>query len=593
MSETTTPKSGSSWHDRDTENRRKHGVNTTGATFSPLTTDPVSEPDSSAPKPRPLPSGQGWPKHDLIQEGDYVLLHGSEDTQVVVQATTGGIGRIAGGRVEIGTLVGAPWGSLWQLPTEVLLDHRSITEEGQEASGPTSKRKRVKGKKKITGAPQPLKRLSSLESQVMTSVAKTHPELPSAADNRGLKDDSASQAVSYKTVEALKGVGTAPDEIVGALIAGSTSFSEKTTQSQDKYVRSKAAKYERRFMALRPTAYRLWGFRHLNYPLRVAKVRTDAMVHLIAMASVGPGSRVAVMESTSGLVIGALLERVGPTGKVYALHTGTTSTTEAGLDWFNFPKEQLEQCFVQVPLERWKHLVDPFSPTVPLASEVVIPPPLTEEQVNGGNGLKEARQRRGKLREARLREAAQEMRQGVDAVVILTKYHPLIPVKTLVPILCGGGALVVASQWLEPLTEVYNLLGDAKSMTRGKLTELWSRKYQVLPGASHPAMMMDGASGYVYSAYRVLPNPELDLQKRAAVEAKVAKGDVTNRSLIPLKAPPKDPYELLQVTDSDRPQDDPTGEIMSRMVLERKSREREKQQKNVAELERKAKRQRS
>ena len=68
---------------------------------------------------------------------------------------------------------------------------------------------------------------------------------------------------------------------------------------------------------------------------------------------------------------------------------------------------------------------------------------------------------------------------------------------------------------------------------------------------------------------------------------------MTNRSLIPLKAPPKDPYELLQVTDSDRPQDDPTGEIMSRMVLERKSREREKQQKNVAELERKAKRQRS
>ena len=37
-----------------------------------------------------------------------------------------------------------------------------------------------------------------------------------------------------------------------------------------------------------------------------------------------------------------------------------------------------------------------------------------------------------------------------------------------------------------------------------RVEELWMREYQVLPLRSHPKMNMDGASGYLLSAVKVL-----------------------------------------------------------------------------------------
>lgn len=40
-----------------------------------------------------------------------------------------------------------------------------------------------------------------------------------------------------------------------------------------------------------------------------------------------------------------------------------------------------------------------------------------------------------------------------------------------------------------------------------QLTESWLRRYQVLPGRTHPQMTTTGGGGYILSATRVLDNP--------------------------------------------------------------------------------------
>lgn len=59
----------------------------------------------------------------------------------------------------------------------------------------------------------------------------------------------------------------------------------------------------------------------------------------------------------------------------------------------------------------------------------------------------------------------------------------------------------------EFLTEAYYHMKISDKYLNVQLTESWLRRYQVLPGRTHPQMTTTGGGGYILSATRVLDNP--------------------------------------------------------------------------------------
>jgi len=53
----------------------------------------------------------------------------------------------------------------------------------------------------------------------------------------------------------------------------------------------------------------------------------------------------------------------------------------------------------------------------------------------------------------------------------------------------------------EPLAQCYQYL--RQKAVNMQLTERWTQECQILPGRTHPAMMMDSAAGYVLSGIAV------------------------------------------------------------------------------------------
>lgn len=64
----------------------------------------------------------------------------------------------------------------------------------------------------------------------------------SKRSNRGIVDDAASQKLSHEEIQEMKKSGCSGQDILDSVIQNSTSYSERTRFSQEKYVKKKAKK---------------------------------------------------------------------------------------------------------------------------------------------------------------------------------------------------------------------------------------------------------------------------------------------------------------------------------------------------------------
>ena len=119
---------------------------------------------------------------------------------------------------------------------------------------------------------------------------------------------------------------------------------------------------------------------------------------------------------------------------------------------------------------------------------------------------------------------------GFDGLVICSRMDPTTILPHTVPLVRGGGHVVIYSSTLEPLVNVMDLYSrerrsayinrlskgevpdgtdfpvDPRLLLAPTLQTSRAREWQVLPGRTHPLMTgRGGAEGYVFTARRVLP----------------------------------------------------------------------------------------
>ncbi|KAI6071572.1 TRNA (adenine(58)-N(1))-methyltransferase non-catalytic subunit TRM6 isoform X1 [Aix galericulata] len=340
-------------------------------------------------------------------------------------------------------------------------------------------------------------------------------------DNRNIVDDGKSQKLTHDDIKALKDKGIKGQEIVQQLIENSTTFRDKTEFAQDKYIKKKKKKYE------------------------------AVITIMLTLGNIRAGNKMIVMETCAGLVLGAVMERMGGYGSIIQMYPGG-GPVRAATSCFGFPKHFFNNLH-EFPLSKVDSLLSGTFSTEMLPSEIE-DNALVEEESNGLTDEKQGsiqeteeesitatameinqteeqetmdinaedvefkdnkekdnkenvreKQRKQWERRKKLIEAAALLREkNADGLIVASKFHPTPLLLSLLEFVAPSRPFVVYCQYKEPLLECYTKLRERGGVINLKLSETWLRNYQVLPDRSHPKLTMSGGGGYLLSGITVV-----------------------------------------------------------------------------------------
>ncbi|KAK7906792.1 hypothetical protein WMY93_015404 [Mugilogobius chulae] len=368
-------------------------------------------------------------------------------------------------------------------------------------------------------------------------------------DNRNIVDDGKSQKLTRDDIEMLKEKGLKGQEIIQQLIDNSSTFKDKTEYAQDKYIKKKKKKYENSVTLLKPSCRILAMMYHGREPGKICHLRYDTLAQMLTLGNIHAGSKVIVFETCAGLVLGAVMERMGGFGSVVQMYPGG-GPVRAGVDSFGFPAH-FHQTLHEFPLCRVNALLNGTLEAAgknPSADEPVTN--AEEEQLAPGaeqqgspeelsmetsavdsDSLEPEEKEREKRKEAKEQEKKQRLDEkrkklsaaaavlegkNADGLVIASRFHPCPVLMGLLPLLAPSRPFVVYSQYKEPLVECYTKLKEQGGTVNLQLTNTWLRHYQVLPNRTHPLLLMSGGGGYLLSGTTVASGPPKPVQPKPA-----------------------------------------------------------------------------
>lgn len=123
---------------------------------------------------------------------------------------------------------------------------------------------------------------------------------------------------------------------------------------------------------------------------------------------------------------------------------------------------------------------------------------------------------RQKARRNKREAAAEELQRirselfagGFDGLLISSSYEIHSIIQALISFMAGSSSIVAHSPHVQPLCEAQALLRSDGRILSPSISESWLRKYQVLPGRTHPLMTSSGSGGYLLHAIRVYGDME-------------------------------------------------------------------------------------
>ena len=79
----------------------------------------------------------------------------------------------------------------------------------------------------------------------------------------------------------------------------------------EKYGLKLPSRYSKSFTTIEPTIYNVCDYWFNKDQNRIRDIRTDTLSQMLAMANIQPGGRYLAVDDASGLVVAAILERMG------------------------------------------------------------------------------------------------------------------------------------------------------------------------------------------------------------------------------------------------------------------------------------------
>ncbi|KAM3852824.1 tRNA (adenine(58)-N(1))-methyltransferase non-catalytic subunit TRM6 isoform 2-T2 [Vipera latastei] len=353
--------------------------------------------------------------------------------------------------------------------------------------------------------------------QPKRTLEEMNPETKEAGtDNRNIIDDGKSQKLTHDDIKALKDKGIKGQEIVQQLIENSTTFRDKTEFAQDKYIKKKKKKYEAVITIIKPSARILSTMYYAREPGKINYLRYDTLAQMLTWGNVHAGNKMIVMETCAGLVLGAVMERMGGYGSIVQIYPGE-GPVRAATSCFGFPKTFFDT-LSEFPLSKVASVLSGTFSLTSLPSESEENTPVAEDKSGSGDDKELSipevdmeccpkthdKQKKQEEKKRKLTEAAALLKnKDADGLIVASRFHPASLLLLLLELVAPSRPFVVYCQYKEPLLECYTKLKEKGGVINLKLSETWLRNYQILPDRSHPKLIMSGGGGYLLTGITV------------------------------------------------------------------------------------------
>ncbi len=418
---------------------------------------------------------------NVVKEGEHVIMQGNDGRFQLALAEMGHRAKIIKGGIEMGNVVGQPYGSVF----EVNRNEATMLDESEDLIP-----------KDIEERP--------LETDELGGVAE---------DNSTLHNIPTNQTMTQEEIVSMKGSGMSGEDIISKLVDGSETFCQKTEFSKRKWLQKASIRYLPRFKVLRVNGQLLCDTLISRHPRKTANLRSDRLALILSKANVCSGKQVLLFDSLMGIVQAAVLERMGCHGRILSVET-KQNMNSAALKYFNVPKAVLMRVIVHLNANEVGKLYMPESPVEmeeggkreDEAKQSAFQKELkkfkdssTDEQIDCyraklvGRGYtpdmieKKSVKLRKRIDLAPLKSFQPTssqirglLRNGSDSLIIATRHHPLNILRHLLPLLAPSCPFVVYCEHIEPLVECFVWAQETKQAIQLELCDCWQREYQVL-----------------------------------------------------------------------------------------------------------------
>ncbi|SNX85226.1 related to GCD10 - translation initiation factor eIF3 RNA-binding subunit [Melanopsichium pennsylvanicum] len=458
------------------------GPSTSNSNFSangkqqPRTNQPKGNRNPTMPR---LTSDQLRKRLHCIDSGSTVILKmpsGRTKAAEIMPGKQVSLGKF--GSFKADDLIGMPYGFTY----EIQPDTAAPPENGKSSQKKGAASRSGGGSLKLVIN----RTLGDLETEASETLETT-------ATNEHINDDGSAQKLTYVDIQELKNKGISGREIIEQQLASSESFANRTVYSQAKYVARKEQKHLKLFTPLQPDFGNVCDFWLDKSPEKIRWIRKDALSQVLTFGSVRPGGRYLVVDGVSGLLVGSVLERLGGDGTVIAINDAESPPAFDILPYFNLAHQVTKPV---LKVLNWAATESDYAPVFSTQDITEVAPTKTSKDKS-----------RDRKRQANFREVDKVRSDffagDFDAVLIACHYDPMSILRRLNPQLGGSASVVVHSPYLQPLVEVQAKMRADEEFINISVTEPWLRKYQVLPGRTHPEMTTSSTAGFILHALRV------------------------------------------------------------------------------------------
>lgn len=406
------------------------------------------------------------------------------------------------GSFKADDLIGMPYGFTYEIQPEIA--SASTSEEASKQNGKGAKKGGAGNSNAAAAGSLKLvinHTLNDLETEASETVETT-------ATNEHINDDGSAQKLTYVDIQELKNKGISGREIIEQQLASSESFANRTVYSQAKYVARKEQKHLKLFTPLQPDFGNVCDFWFDKSPEKIRWIRKDALSQVLSFGSVRTGGRYLVVDGVSGLLVGSVLERLGGDGTVIAINDAESPPAFDIIPYFNFPAQVTKPV---LKILNWAATEPDYAPV--FSNQDISTVTSTTSENRSTKDKSRDRKRQANFREVD-RVRSEYFAGDFDAVLIACHYDPMSILRRLKPHLGGSASVVVHSPYLQPLVEAHAKLRGDEEFINISVTEPWLRKYQVLPGRTHPEMTTSSTAGYILHAMRVFGDKQaLEMRK--------------------------------------------------------------------------------
>ncbi|KAI8990630.1 Gcd10p-domain-containing protein [Trametes punicea] len=330
------------------------------------------------------------------------------------------------------------------------------------------------------------KKLKVLPPRPMQEVEDTE------ATNELINDGQFVQPLTVDEIEALKKAGLHASDIIKKQIEQHANYSLKTEYSKEKYKKRKEMKYSKSFSVIEPTMHNVCEYWFNKDQNRLRDIRPDSLAQMMSLANVRPGGRYIAVDDASGVVVSAILERLGGQGRLITICDIESPPAYPVMVQMNFRKEAVSPLMSSL---NWATADEEYTPIIASTE-----PPSGKFKSDG----QRARLHKRKLASEALMQTREELFSGeFDGLIIASEYDPYSIIEKLYPYLAGSASIVVHSPHIQTVTALQNQLRDLPGYLGPSVTEGWLRQYQVLPGRTHPLMNASGSGGFIFHVIKI------------------------------------------------------------------------------------------